>query len=68
MNDRKPLIAGNWKMNLSIDDSRELISGISAGLSDFKGLVKPAVGQRTLSLSDSQDQHGPTPTLPWGYG
>lgn len=28
---RRPLIAGNWKMNLSRDESVELVSGIAAG-------------------------------------
>ena len=28
---RRPLIAGNWKMNLSRDESVELVSGIASG-------------------------------------
>ncbi len=32
-------------------------------LGDLVGFIKPAVRQRTLSLSDSQDQHGRTPWI-----
>jgi triosephosphate isomerase len=38
MIDRKPLIAGNWKMNLSIIESVKLINDISAGMSDVDGV------------------------------
>ncbi len=31
---RRPLIAGNWKMNLSVKDSVALIEGIAAGIGD----------------------------------
>jgi triosephosphate isomerase len=44
MIDRKPLIAGNWKMNLSIVESVKLINDISAGISNVDGtdvLVAP---------------------------
>jgi triosephosphate isomerase len=33
---RKPLVAGNWKMNGSQESVRELLSGILAGLSEVK--------------------------------
>jgi hypothetical protein len=32
------------------------------GLGDLKGLVEPAVGQRTFRLLDSQDQHDKAPS------
>ena len=38
MPDRKPLIAGNWKMNLDIDESVALAKGIVA---EMKGLGTP---------------------------
>ena len=34
MTDRKPMIAGNWKMNLSLRESVELVSAIAAGMGD----------------------------------
>jgi triosephosphate isomerase len=34
MGDRRPLIAGNWKMNLDIGDAVRLVQGICADLSD----------------------------------
>jgi len=33
---RKPLVAGNWKMNGSLESVRELLSGILAGLGEVK--------------------------------
>ncbi len=43
MTDRKPLIAGNWKMNLNIKESVELVSAIAAGMtgSEVDVLVAP---------------------------
>jgi triosephosphate isomerase len=34
MGDRRPLIAGNWKMNLDIGDAVRLVQSICAGLND----------------------------------
>jgi triosephosphate isomerase len=36
--ERRPLIAGNWKMNLSLDDSVRLVKEIGAGMSGVKGV------------------------------
>ena len=36
--ERKPLIAGNWKMNLSLDDSVSLVKEIGAGMSGVDGV------------------------------
>jgi triosephosphate isomerase len=33
---RQPLVAGNWKMNGSLDSIRELLDGIKAGVGDVK--------------------------------
>ena len=33
---RQPLVAGNWKMNGSLDSVRELLDGIKAGIGDVK--------------------------------
>lgn len=38
MFERRPLIAGNWKMNLSIKDAIALIEGIIAGTNDLDGV------------------------------
>ena len=38
MFERRPLIAGNWKMNLSIKDTIALIEGVAAGISDLDGV------------------------------
>jgi len=38
MFERRPLIAGNWKMNLSINDSVALIEGIAAGIAGQDGV------------------------------
>ncbi|HDR14325.1 MAG TPA: triosephosphate isomerase, partial [Desulfobacteraceae bacterium] len=44
MFDRKPMIAGNWKMNLKEAEARELIRNIAAGIQGYDGadvLVAP---------------------------
>ncbi|MBW1850446.1 MAG: triose-phosphate isomerase [Deltaproteobacteria bacterium] len=38
MFERRSLIAGNWKMNLSIKDAIALIEGVAAGISDLDGV------------------------------
>lgn len=38
MNDRKPFMAGNWKMNLNLDESANLTKAIVGGVSDFEGI------------------------------
>jgi triosephosphate isomerase len=38
MFERKPLIAGNWKMNLGVEGSVELATAISAGTKDLEGV------------------------------
>ena len=35
MKNRKPLMAANWKMNLSLDDARDLLNGIKSATIDF---------------------------------
>lgn len=37
---RTPFVAGNWKMNKTIAETRELISAMSAGLGDIQGVEK----------------------------
>lgn len=35
---RKPLVAGNWKMNLNLAQMRDLVAGISAGYSTMRSV------------------------------
>ena len=35
MKNRKPLMAANWKMNLSLDEARDLLNGIKSATIDF---------------------------------
>ncbi|RLB26259.1 MAG: triose-phosphate isomerase, partial [Deltaproteobacteria bacterium] len=35
MKNRKPLMAANWKMNLSLDEARDLLNGIKSAKIDF---------------------------------
>ncbi len=37
---RKPVIAGNWKMNKTVEEARSLIYDINLGLRDIKGVEK----------------------------
>jgi triosephosphate isomerase len=37
---RKPVIAGNWKMNKTVEESRSLVYELSIGLRDIKGVEK----------------------------
>ncbi|MBK5100684.1 MAG: triose-phosphate isomerase [Desulfobacteraceae bacterium] len=38
MTDRKPLIAGNWKMNLDLEESTKLVEAIVAGTDHLEGV------------------------------
>lgn len=40
---RKPVIAGNWKMNNNTKESVELVNGIMEGLKDFEKITLPEV-------------------------
>jgi len=37
---RKPIVAGNWKMNLTIAESRQLVSELIPGLESIEGVEK----------------------------
>ena len=69
MPDRTPLIAGNWKMNLSLHESAELVKAIAEAVADLKGIdvlvappftalaaVKEAIGPRAIFLA-AQNMH-----------
>jgi triosephosphate isomerase len=70
MFDRRPLIAGNWKMNLSLNDSVSLIKGIGAGIADLEGVevlvappftclaaVRQAIGNSKIFLAAQNMSH-----------
>jgi len=63
MSNRKTLIAGNWKMNLTLDESAQLVKAISGSMGDLEGievlvappftslpLVKQAIGEAQIFL------------------
>lgn len=69
MGERKPLIAGNWKMNLDIGDAVKLVQTIGASLKDDTGrevlvappftslpAVKQAIGKAKIFLA-GQNMH-----------
>ena len=35
---RKPIVAGNWKMNKTVAEARDLVNQIVRELGDFKGV------------------------------
>jgi triosephosphate isomerase len=70
MFDRRPLIAGNWKMNLSMNDSVSLIKGIAAGIADLEDVdvlvappftslaaVRQAIGNSKIFLAAQNMSH-----------
>jgi triosephosphate isomerase (TIM) len=72
MDKRIPLIAGNWKMNLSLNDSTTLIRAIEQGIVDLDGIdvlvappftslpaVKKAIGSARIFLA-AQNMHWET--------
>jgi triosephosphate isomerase len=67
--DRKPLMAGNWKMNLSLGESVELVKAIVQAVADLKeievlvappftalSVVKEAIGKAPILLA-AQNMH-----------
>ena len=69
MSDRTPVIAGNWKMNLSLDASVQLVKSLAEGMAGVEGVevlvappftslatVKEAIGSSGIILS-AQNMH-----------
>ena len=63
MDNRRPLIAGNWKMNLTLDESVQLVKAISESIGDLEEIdvlvappftslpvVKQAIGEAQIFL------------------
>jgi triosephosphate isomerase (TIM) len=72
MNERVPLMAGNWKMNLTCDESRELVKTIAKHIKGLKGIdvlvappytslsvVRGAIGDAKILLA-AQNMHWET--------
>lgn len=72
MNERKPLIAGNWKMNLDIDEAVALVNATVNGIEQLEGVdilvappftaltaVKQAIGTSGILLG-AQNMHWET--------
>ena len=57
MSDRIPLIAGNWKMNLNLEDSVQLVKSIGKGIAGLEG-VDVLVAPPFTSLSTVRDAIG----------
>jgi triosephosphate isomerase len=54
MRNRKPLMAANWKMNLSLDEARDLLNGIKSAPIDFNRVdVLVAPPFTTLQLAQT---------------
>jgi triosephosphate isomerase len=69
MNERRPLIAGNWKMNLNLDESADFVKTIAGSIGNLKGVdvlvappftslsaVKRAIGHSGIFLA-GQNMH-----------
>ena len=50
---RKPIIAGNWKMNLLKAEAKELFEGIKSYVKDYKATELPVVVIATAITSNS---------------
>jgi len=61
---RQPLVAGNWKMNGSVESVRELLSGLKAGIGDISK-CEVAVCPPYIFIPMAQAELSGTP-IPWG--
>jgi triosephosphate isomerase len=61
---RKPIIAGNWKMNGSRSSIKELLEGIKAGMGEVKS-AEVAVCAPSIYLADVSDQLSGS-AIAWG--
>ena len=61
---RKPIIAGNWKMNGSRSSIKELLDGLKAGIGDVKS-AEVAVCAPAIYLADVSEQLSGT-KIAWG--
>jgi triosephosphate isomerase len=61
---RQPLVAGNWKMNGSLDSVQELLDGIKQGMGDVKN-AEVVVCPPTVFIPQAQQQLAGT-AVAWG--
>jgi len=61
---RKPLVAGNWKMNGSLEGVRELLDGIKAGMAEVKK-AEVAVCPPFVFIPETQQRLAGT-AIAWG--
>jgi triosephosphate isomerase len=61
---RQPLVAGNWKMNGSVESVRELLSGLKAGIGDI-AKCEVAVCPPYVFIPMTQAELSGT-SIPWG--
>ena len=74
MTERIPLIAGNWKMNLNLKESTDLIKAIAENMNGLEGVetlvappftnltaVKKAIGDARILLSGQNMNTEPAP-------
>jgi triosephosphate isomerase len=61
---RQPLVAGNWKMNGSVESVRELLSGLKAGIGDI-AKCEVAVCPPYVFIPMAQAELSGT-AIPWG--
>ena len=57
---RKPIVAGNWKMNKTVAEARDLVDGIERELGDFKG-VDVVLCPPFTALGAVSEVHGRAP-------
>lgn len=62
---RNPLVAGNWKMNGSLDSARSLLKGIAQGIASVQGNVECAVFPPFVYLAEAERLLAGTP-IRWG--
>ena len=60
---RKPIIAGNWKMNGSRSSIKELLEGVKAGMGDVTS-AEVAVCAPSIYLADVSDQLSGSALMP----
>lgn len=53
---RNKIVAGNWKMNLNLDEGRELIDGILAGMPALKEDQKVVIAPPFINLAHAAQQ------------
>lgn len=61
---RRPLVAGNWKMNGSLASVRELLAGLKEGIDEVK-VAEVAVCPPAIYIPETQAQLAGTP-ISWG--